>query len=79
VLAQLALATGGAYVRSAPGDSGLERIFEQGLSKLKRTDGESKMIKSYEDRFPWLLALAFALLVLEAALPPPRRTREEGA
>lgn len=79
VLEQLALATGGAYVRSAPGDSGLERIFEQGLSKLKRTDGESKMIKSYEDRFPWLLALAFALLVLEAALPPPRRTREEGA
>lgn len=79
VLEQLALATGGAYVRSAPGDSGLERIFEQGLAKLKRTDGESKMIKSYEDRFPWLLALAFALLVLEAALPPPRRAREEGA
>ena len=74
VLEKLALETGGAYVRSAPGDSGLERVFQQGLSRLKRAEGESKTIKAYEDRFPWVLGLAFALLAVEAALPQrPRR------
>ncbi len=75
VLAQLALATGGAYVRSAPGDSGLDRIFEQGLAQLKRGENESKMIKAFEERFPWLLGLAFGLLAIEAALPERRRAK----
>ena len=73
VLQKLALATGGAYVRSAPGDTGLERVFEQGLASLKRDEAESRMVKSYEDRFGWLLGIALLLLAVEAALGEQRR------
>jgi len=76
VLQKLALATGGAYVRSAPGDTGLERIFEQGLASLKRDEAESRMVKSYEDRFGWVLGVALLLLMAEAALGEKRRESE---
>lgn len=79
VLEQLALATGGAYVRSTPGDTGLEKIFDQGLANLKREEGDSKMIRAYEDRFGWFLGAALLLFLVEAALPQRRRIREETA
>jgi Ca-activated chloride channel family protein len=70
---RLALATGGAYVRSAAGDFGLERIYEQGIAHLQRDEQESRMVKSYEDRYLLFLAAAFLLLVVEAVLS--ERTR----
>ena len=68
VLERLAIATSGTYVRSAPGDFGLDRIFDQGIAELKRDDLESKMAKAYEERFPWFLGAALLLFVLEACL-----------
>ena len=68
VLSQLAIATGGTYVRSAPGDFGLERLYDQGIAQLKRDEQESRMTKAYEDRFAWLLGAALVLLILEAAI-----------
>ena len=68
VLEKLALSTGGTYVRSAPGDFGLDRIFDQGIAELKRDELESKMAKAYEERFPWFLGAALLLIVLEACL-----------
>jgi Ca-activated chloride channel family protein len=79
VLQRIALSTGGAYVRSAPGDTGLEKIFEQGLATLKRDDGESKTVRIYEDRFAWLVGAALLLLLIEAALPHRRRGVEVAA
>ncbi len=79
VLERLALSTGGAYVRSLPGDTGLEKIFDQGLATLKREEGDAKMIRAYEDRFGWFVAAALLLLFIEAALPQRRRVREEAA
>ena len=72
VLQQLAIATGGVYVRSAPGETGLEKVFDEGLANLKREESESKMVKLYEDRFGWLVAAALFLLVIEATLVPRR-------
>lgn len=69
VLEQAALETGGAYVRSAPGDFGLERIYREGLAPLQREDKNSKMLKVHEDRFAWFLAAAFLMLFIEAAIP----------
>ena len=78
ILSKLAVATGGTYVRSAPGDFGLERVYDQGIAQLKRDDRDSRMTKAYEDRFVWLLGMAFVLLTLEAAITDRRRkTREK--
>lgn len=76
-LERLVLATGGMYIRAAPGDIGVERLIGQGLSKLTRQDSESKMIKAYEERFYWPLGVALALLALEAAVPERRKRRRE--
>ncbi len=66
VLQKLALATGGAYVRSAPGDLGLERVFRESIAQLKRDEQDSRMAKIYEERFVWLIGAAFLLLLVEA-------------
>jgi Ca-activated chloride channel family protein len=75
LLEQLALQTGGMYVRSSAGDFGLQRIVERGLSRLKREEMESRMVKQYEERFVWALGLALLLLFVEpfvrGAAPPP--------
>lgn len=79
VLQRLALETGGAYVRSAPGDFGLDRIFDQGIAQLKRDERESRVTKAYNDRFTWFLGLAFALFAAEAIMGERGRPRREKA
>lgn len=80
VLSKLAVATGGTYVRSAPGDFGLERVYDQGIAQLKRDEQDSRMTKAYEDRFAWLLGAAFVLLILEAVISDRgRKPREKEA
>lgn len=79
VLERLALATGGTYVRSAPGDFGLDRIFDQGISQLKRDEQEARMTKAYEDRFAWFLGAAFLALLVEAVLGERGRANGGGA
>ncbi|NLB65207.1 MAG: VWA domain-containing protein [Lentisphaerae bacterium] len=71
-LQQLALATGGTYVRSAPGDTGLERVFHESISQLKRDELETRTAKIHEERFVWLLAAALILLAAEALLTERR-------
>ncbi len=66
---RLALETGGAYVRAAPGNLGLEHIFTTEISHLKRGKMESRMVKVYHDRYQWPLSLAIILLFIEASLP----------
>ncbi|MFH0952766.1 MAG: VWA domain-containing protein [Verrucomicrobiota bacterium] len=79
VMERLAVATGGAYVRSAPGDFGLDRIFDQGIAHLKRDEQESRMTKAYEDRFVWFLGLAFLALAIEALLSERGRKNGEAS
>ncbi|OGV45147.1 MAG: hypothetical protein A2X46_11065 [Lentisphaerae bacterium GWF2_57_35] len=79
VLQKLAMGTGGAYVRSAPGDLGLERVFKESIANLKRDERESTMAKMYEERFMWVLALAAGLLLLEALLGDLAKRRQEAA
>lgn len=66
-LSKLALATGGAYVRAVPGDTGLERLFKEHIQPLARQEGEARLLKVNEDRAGWFLAAALLLLALEAA------------
>lgn len=66
-LAQLALKTGGAYVRATPGDTGLERLFTEHIKPLARKEGDARMLKVYEERAGWFIALALLLFIIEAS------------
>lgn len=66
LLEQLARETGGFYVRSAPGDFGLDRIYKLGIAGLQRDEQETRLAKVYEERFGWFCAAALLLLIAEA-------------
>lgn len=76
VLERLAFETGGFYIRSAPGDFGLERVYQQGIAELQREEREERMAKIWTERFPWFLAAALLLLILESAIRPVSINRE---
>jgi Ca-activated chloride channel family protein len=75
MLERIAFETGGFYVRSAPGDFGLERVYQQGIAELQREDREARMSKSWVERFQWFLGAALLLLVLEAGIRPTKGGR----
>ena len=72
-LERIALGTGGFYVRSAPGDFGLERVYQQGIAQLQREDRESRMAKIWQERFQWFLGAALLLLLAEALVRPIKK------
>jgi len=76
VLRKLAAETGGVYVRAAPGDFGLDRVYAQSIGRLKRDEQSARMARVYENRSGWFLGALLALLALEAALPSGGRRRE---
>lgn len=73
VLQKLAVETGGTYVRSAPGDTGLERLFDESLSKLERDERNEREVMVHEERFGWALGAALAMLAAEAVSGGARR------
>jgi len=73
ILERIAFETGGFYVRSAPGDFGLERVYQQGIAELQREERESRMSKSWSERFQWLLGLSLLLLVVETGIRPTKK------
>ncbi len=68
LLEQLARETGGFYVRSAPGDFGLDRIYKLGISGLQRDEQETRLAKVYEERFGWFAGTALLLLLAETLI-----------
>ncbi|QBG45999.1 VWA domain-containing protein [Verrucomicrobia bacterium S94] len=70
MLERLAFETGGFYVRSAPGDFGLERIYQQGIAQLQREDRETRMSKIWTERYQWFLGVALLILILESLIRP---------
>ena len=67
-LKEIALETGGFYVRSVQGDFGVEKIFKDGLSHMAKGKSETKLVKSYNERYYVFLLIAFMLLTFEAVL-----------
>ncbi|MDK2856915.1 MAG: Ca-activated chloride channel [Verrucomicrobiota bacterium] len=70
LLEKLASETGGFYVRSAPGDFGLDRIYKLGISGLRRGEQDTRLAKVYEERFDWFAAAALFFLLVEGLLRP---------
>ena len=73
MLERIAFETGGFYVRSAPGDFGLERVYQQGIAELQREERESRMAKTWTERFQWFMGAALFLLIIEAGIHPVKR------
>ena len=70
LLEKLARETGGFYVRSAPGDFGLDRIYKLGISGLQRDEQKTRLAKVYEERFVWFAAAALLFLLAEGLFRP---------
>ena len=70
LLQKLALSTGGTYARSAPGDSGLERLFRESISALRRSEQESRQSALPIERYPIPLLLALLALLLALLQKP---------
>jgi Ca-activated chloride channel homolog len=64
LLQQIALTTGGIYVRASGAEFGLDLIYDRELSKMEKREIESKMEKKYFERFQVPLSLALFFLVL---------------
>jgi Ca-activated chloride channel family protein len=73
LLTQLALKTGGIYVHSAPGDFGMDAIYDKGIAQLHRKEYETRLQKRFFERFQWPLGLALILLALESFVSDRRK------
>ncbi|HVR30359.1 MAG TPA: VWA domain-containing protein [Thermoanaerobaculia bacterium] len=82
-LQQIALTTGGRYVRSVSGDLDLEEIYAQGIkATLDEREIQAHRRQRFYDRFQWLLAVALGALMVESLVPErggARRARRAGA
>ncbi len=73
-LQKIALETGGSYVKSVSGDIDLEKIYENIHKTLEEKELKSGRQKRYEERFQYILLLAFILLCVEMMIPE-RKTK----
>jgi Ca-activated chloride channel homolog len=64
MLQQIAAAGNGIYVRANNTQVGLNKIFDE-ISKLEKTEFESKIFSDYESRFHYFIALSLLFLIME--------------
>jgi len=65
MLKEIAAKTGGIYVRSSASRFGLDAIYDERLSKIKKKQAEETISRSYEERFQLPLALALLAFLAE--------------
>lgn len=73
VLQQIAIITGGAYVRGTGASLGLDEVFREHISKMERREVSSTLERRYEDRFQIPLALALIVLLAETVTGERKR------
>ena len=75
MLQKIANAGNGIYVRASNSNVGLEKIYND-ISKLDKSEIETKVFTDYEDQFQWFLAAAIVLLLIEVFLSSGKRAWE---
>ncbi len=65
LLQDIALATGGIYVRASGAQFGLDLIYEQELTKMEKREIATKMEKKFLERFQFPLGIACLVLFVE--------------
>ncbi|RJP22486.1 MAG: VWA domain-containing protein [Candidatus Abyssobacteria bacterium SURF_5] len=74
MLQEIALSTGGAYVRSVTGDIDLEKIYYEEINqKMEKRELQGARAKRWEERFQWPLWVATLLLALEIVVAERQR------
>jgi len=73
LLKNIAVSTGGSYVRATQADFGLVLLYDKSISNLEKKDIESKMNKQYTERFQYFLGIAFLLLLIEPFISERKR------
>ena len=68
LLQQIATLTGGFYL-PLRGANTMDMLYERGLEPMPKSQGVSKMIRRYHERFQWPLAIAILLLLVEMLVP----------
>ena len=64
-LQKIALATGGAYVRSTSAEFGLDLLYKEKLFAMQKSESVGRMNKLYQERFQIPLAIALLLILME--------------
>lgn len=72
LLTEIATAGGGFYLPMS-GASTVEVLYQRGLAPLPGAESSSMLVKEYQERFQWPLALAIALLIIEVFVPERKR------
>jgi Ca-activated chloride channel family protein len=74
-LRQIADATGGRYVRVAPGTTALDELVDE-IAAGEGEETDAREVTQYEEQFQIFLGLAVALLFLESLIPERRKSEE---
>jgi len=74
-LEKIAVETGGKYYRGTPGESELDKIYED-LSRMEKKSLASQEFAQYEERFQAVLLFTFAILALETVWSERRRMKK---
>jgi Ca-activated chloride channel homolog len=75
VLQKICLTTGGTYVRATSTEFGLELLYNEKLSKMEKSELQTKMSKLYIERFQIPLAIGLILLLLEMLVSDRRKNK----
>ncbi len=76
-LKELALETGGAYVRTVSGDEDLRQLYVKGVrGALELSELKAARKQVWESRFYWPLGIALAFLALERLISESRRSKK---
>jgi Ca-activated chloride channel family protein len=73
LLQEIAGATDGGFYLPLRGAKTIDALYEQGLAKLPKSEHQQKLVKRYQERYHWPLALAIGLLVVEILVPERKR------
>lgn len=68
LLKEVALVTGGVYIKASGAKFGLDLIYDQELTKFEKREIKAKMEKKYTERFQFPLGIAVLLLVIETCV-----------
>ncbi len=77
LLKQIALITGGIYIKASGSKFGLDLIYERELSKLEKREIEAKMEKKCFERFQFPLSIALLLLVIQTCLTTRKKQNSD--
>ncbi len=73
-LQKIALQTNGKYYNVSSSDIDLDKIYNE-INKMEKKELASRVYSHYEDRYQYLLATAFILLLIEMLIPERKRIK----